>query len=411
MAALADVPALGWLVAAGLWLATYTVHSTLALGGAWLLVRFRAVRGERGADLLWKAALLGGIATATVQSAAGFSPLGGRIAVRAPSPVPAEVREFATVTRSGGPGARPVVRRWREKAPAPPLPAEGIAAAALALAWAGGAAFRLARFGRAHARLRRLLAGRREMGDDERRSLAGGLWIEAAGGTGIGREMRVTVSDVLPAPVALGVGEVCLPERVLREMTPAQQRGIVAHEAAHLARRDPLWLHAFNVVGCVCFFQPLNALALRRFREGAELLCDAEAARATGRPRELARSLAQVAAWLPASGADLPLPAMIEGGSPFVRRVERLVAPPSPEPRSAAWRAVAAASVLLLAVAAGAPSFAVRAAVRQPVRMETEVLRRLRADRRPAGIARNLAASPDLHLQTHRRTASPATRP
>ena len=62
------------------WLLTYLLHSTLLLGGVWLVTRLSttppAVR-----DLLWKAALVGGFATATLQVGLGFEPLGGAVSL------------------------------------------------------------------------------------------------------------------------------------------------------------------------------------------------------------------------------------------------------------------------------------------------------------------------------------------
>ena len=49
------------------WLLTYALHSTVLLGVAALLTA-RWVRGEAWRETLWKAALVGGLVTATVQS-------------------------------------------------------------------------------------------------------------------------------------------------------------------------------------------------------------------------------------------------------------------------------------------------------------------------------------------------------
>ena len=41
------------------WLLTYGVHSTLILGGAWLLLRVRPFRAPAARDRVWKLALVG----------------------------------------------------------------------------------------------------------------------------------------------------------------------------------------------------------------------------------------------------------------------------------------------------------------------------------------------------------------
>src|SRR5687768_10948754 len=65
------------------WLATYAVHSTLLLGGVWLLTR-RVVRSDSWRDVLWKAALVGGIFTATTHLLAEWTPPAGRFDLVAP---------------------------------------------------------------------------------------------------------------------------------------------------------------------------------------------------------------------------------------------------------------------------------------------------------------------------------------
>lgn len=329
------------------WLLTYAIHSTLLLGGAWLLARGRFV-GERGADLLWKVALVGGLATATVQSVVDIGPAVGMPSAAAP------VRMRRVELMEKRPGGAPIVRRWSGPVQVGPRAPAGVLAALLTAAWALAAAARLAMLARAHLRLRRCLAERRKLPPGELTRLA-----ESLAGAGV----RITVSDLLPAPVALGRAEICLPRRVLDELTLGQQRSIVAHEAAHLVRRDPLWLLLLGTVVGVFFFQPLNALALRRYREGAEFLCDDWAVRATGRPRELARSIASIAGWLSAPAGEVPMAAMVEHGSPLVRRVHRLVAPERSGEDIRGWRAGAVAALLLLgAVLLSAP----HAFVRQP---------------------------------------------
>lgn len=55
----------------------------------------------------------------------------------------------------------------------------------------------------------------------------------------------------------------------------AEQRALVlAHEQAHLARRDPLWSVLAEVIVALLWFHPLAWLALPRFRLDQELACD-----------------------------------------------------------------------------------------------------------------------------------------
>ena len=59
------------------WLLTYALHSTLLLGGAWLATRRLGVRRLAVQEVIWKLALVGGLATATLQLGLGVRPFGG----------------------------------------------------------------------------------------------------------------------------------------------------------------------------------------------------------------------------------------------------------------------------------------------------------------------------------------------
>src|SRR5690349_19169929 len=59
------------------WLATYWVHSSLALGTAWLIDRCFA-RRLRLIEAVWKVALVAGLVTATLQLLLGIRPIGGQ---------------------------------------------------------------------------------------------------------------------------------------------------------------------------------------------------------------------------------------------------------------------------------------------------------------------------------------------
>jgi beta-lactamase regulating signal transducer with metallopeptidase domain len=175
---------------------------------------------------------------------------------------------------------------------------------------------------------------------------------------GLRRAPRVSVVDGLAVPVATARGEICLPARALASLAPEELRAVLAHEVAHLRRGDPRWLWAFALVGDLCWVQPLHRVALAAFADGSELLCDAWAAEATGRPRALARSLAAVGAWaLAADGGGAPpatAAAMARRRSPLARRVERLLAPAAARPAASRWLARGVVAVAVAAIAGAA---------------------------------------------------------
>jgi hypothetical protein len=101
---------------------------------------------------------------------------------------------------------------------------------------------------------------------------------------------------------------------------------MLAHEVAHIVRRDPAWLIAARVIEAVLFVQPLNRLARQRMQEVAEFLCDDWAVQRTSQPIMLAKCLAAVAEWVGGAPRLHPMSAMAEpGGSPLVQRVGRIL--------------------------------------------------------------------------------------
>ena len=63
------------------WLLTYALHSTVLLGAVWLLTSRGLVRSHHLRELFWKAALVGGLLTATAQSALRQGRWGATIAL------------------------------------------------------------------------------------------------------------------------------------------------------------------------------------------------------------------------------------------------------------------------------------------------------------------------------------------
>jgi beta-lactamase regulating signal transducer with metallopeptidase domain/predicted nucleic acid-binding Zn-ribbon protein len=219
--------------------------------------------------------------------------------------------------------------------------------------WAFGALLLLAGYVRSFAHLGRRLKRRPRVVGGTLHSQLRTLAAEA----GFAEDVRLTCSSRVPVPLAFGLRrpEICVPPKALAGLTDEQQEGMLAHELAHLARRDPLWLVVSHVLACVFFFQPLNWVARRRLREISELLSDEWAVTRTGRPLSLAGCLAEVAGWS-AARRSLPVPGMSDRPSHLARRIRRLLDGPSPEnPARRIWLG-AAMVVLLIAVVAAAPA-------------------------------------------------------
>jgi HEAT repeat protein/beta-lactamase regulating signal transducer with metallopeptidase domain len=341
------------------WLLTYAIHSTVLLGLAWALTRARTW-SPGASDLLWKTALVGGIVTATVQLRLDLRPAGS-VSLQREAPaatvamdvVPAsEPNSAVSDLARPNPTSAPMPTPVEPSAPmiAPPAPttnAHGLAvlgwalvAGVLALSYAGR---RLILVGR---------IGDRLAVDDP--ALLGEL-DRLAHDAGLRRPPRLTSTVRISSPIALGIREICVPETALTELDVEQQRSMLAHELAHLARRDPLWLGFASLIERVLWIQPLNRAARRRIATSAEYLCDEWAVRRTGSSVALARCLAQVAEWIQASPLGVPVAGMAEERSLLVSRVEKLLDGTTPVSRSRRVLALGAA-VAILATIAVAPS-------------------------------------------------------
>ncbi len=367
------------------WLLTYLLQSTLLLGAAWLvgrLLRRHAVIQET----VWRVAVLGSIAAALLVAGGVVRPLAGTIAVgdlrqgrevfgdRAPARSATQLSSVADTNRSALPTASATAAgapdtiasgTTRDEAPigsnrivdstAGSSGVTGLSWSVVALAgWGTTASMLVAwHFMRRH-RLFSLLA-RRELVTD---AAVNRMFADLCAAAGLRRVVRLTISPACPVPMALTPSEVCVPAHFLDALDAEQQRGALAHEVAHVARRDPDWLTVDALIGALFFFQPLNMVARRALREHAEWQCDDWAA-GQGAALGLARCLADVATWLrpfPRHLLAVTVP-MAGRRSDFVHRVERLLSDAGEVAPARRSRPLAAACLGVVAVTSAAPAF------------------------------------------------------
>jgi len=345
------------------WLLTYTLHSTVLITAVWLVAR-RFPDEHPWLDVAWKAALFGPIVTATIQLAGGMAPIGVSLPLDDARP-----RTVAAVERAPQPrevqAPRVQVSRVEPVEPAAaaaaeagdPTPAETAVASSVTVqwpavvtaAWASMAAVLLTMFAVRVVRVQRALLRDAHEPPADLTAAA-----EALGSPRKTSAVRLAVSPACAVPLAMTGRRVVLPERMLGELDPQEQHAALAHEIAHVIRRDPAWRLAAGIVERLAFFQPLNRLARRGMCETAEFLCDQWAIGRIAQPIALARSLATVASWATPSDtrALAGASAMAHSDSPLVRRVTSILARP---PQRVARHARLVAAVGLLGVAAAAP--------------------------------------------------------
>ena len=369
------LPLFYWVLS---WGATYFVHSTCLIAGIWLFVRSRQTTGHALRETLWKTALVGGVATASVQIwLAPLGPLGeltlkvdgfmGPVAAteaaaakdalsisavdtlnrqewssdHSPadelSPVDsthdseiaalnpnAEIADAAEVSNaahlvagqvSAGKDNRSAYSRWSGAWRA--APAVPIALALLAIVLG------TARCGWQTISLRRKLARCQVIDGGPARELLDELLRL------VPRAPRVLLlsapDDSEPAAFGIARWTIVLPPRAALDLSEDELRALLAHELAHLVRGDSLWLGISRAL-CSCLaFQPLNHLARREWQRTAEFLCDNWAVSRTGAPLALARCLTEVASWRMGGTASAAILAATGRKSGLVDRIERLL--------------------------------------------------------------------------------------
>ena len=336
---------LRWTDAASAWLLTYLVHSTVLIAGVWLVASRRWVR-DTTRDVLWKLALVGGVVSASAQAIVAREPLAGQLELDAQRG--REQDELRVAVRDGVPGegtrvfvARPKGTRWT---------------AVVIVLWVTGAGGALLWLTWRHARGARLFADRTPL---DGTPIAAELRALLAR-NGIRQPITLTCSSNIASPVAMASGEVCLPRRALVELDALEQESMLAHEIAHVVRRDPHWLIAAQVIEAVLFLQPLNHIARRRMQAVAEFLCDDWAVQRTSQPVTLAKCLAAVAEWVGRAPRLHAMSAMVEsGGSPLVQRVRRILGDGRARRTHSARGALGASVCALVALAGTAPRISI----------------------------------------------------
>ena len=310
-----------------LWPLAYLVHSTLMLGAVWIAGRW--IHHAVLLETLWRCAFFGAFLTASLQ------PLAQLVAAPRAAPQAAQAAVAPSVELAfldaapRAPAAKPVapVQAARPPAPEPAwrwwLPPEmrlGLLAALLA--WALVAAAGLLRLAVQWAALVRACARLPPNVDHG--------WTtslrELARHYALRRTPALKVGARWASPLVGPRGVVCLPDWCLAQLHGAQRDAVLAHELAHLSRRDPAWRVASRMAACIGWMQPLNRLALRRLDTLAEQACDARAARAVADRAAVAEALYLCASRLQA-GARAPSlnVGMATARSPLLSRIENLM--------------------------------------------------------------------------------------
>ena len=355
------------------WVLTFALHAGVLLLVAWLVDRGRFRSQLAWRELLWRGALFGAVLSASLQVFSGI-PAPARLALASlvPDVTSGPVREPATSVlvpethqdmQVGSvaptvPAAPATTAQSGSATPAAASPAFAWPSwhVLVTAAWLAGVLLVLSRLAVAWVRLERRLG---EAQPTARATLAAdAMSLAIAAGT---PTPRLAISDDLGSPVAALGRRIVIPAWALELLDREQQAAMLAHEIAHLARRDPLWKLLAAVTSALLWFLPFTALARRRLDEIAELCCDEWAARHLGDGRALAECLAECANHH-LGGIDANLvPAMAHRDSPLVERIDHLIEGTPLDTTYTLARGAFAATLALALAAIVLPGFSAQA--------------------------------------------------
>lgn len=350
------------------WLVNLLLHSTAMLLCAWLLTRSGRLC-DRTREWVWRCALLGPLLTASVAPLLLRGAEGEREAA-----LPGAVEMTVTLPREASmprrtrPGrvdrAVEGSRTLAGGSPAPslhPAPSRDPAATRgspfvlpvgrpavwILSSWllvAGGLIARVL-WSRA-----RLIRGLRRCPLPRAHPLRQ-LLLQLCDEVGCNPFVELSWSAYLDTPLTVNGREICVPGAVLGQFTTEQQYVVLAHELAHIRRRDPQWLLLLLVLRRLFFFQPLFRVACRRLHETAEFLCDQNAAQWTQNRLGLAHCLAEIGGWVHTRKVPSYLPGMARPESLLLRRVVRLLDDSSIQPSGPVqWRFLMSMMILWVMV-------------------------------------------------------------
>jgi beta-lactamase regulating signal transducer with metallopeptidase domain len=341
------------------WLLTYFLHSSLLLALAWTLDKAGLLRSPRLAEIVWRTALCAGLLTATLQAPLHdwLTQVADHQSLRTSTntlsitePGFATEQAMTTVQQHG---ADPLESPRHQSSAAtaqaaasaiqPPTSSSGAGqvdigptqthilmlptelariAPIVVIAWLVWVVFGWLKTLLAVRRLNASVKSCATPDDPELHRFIGR--ISARHGDDA---IRVRLSECWDSPLVLPNNVICIPAWLGQRLTRSQREAVLAHEVAHILRRDPAWRIASQMIGQLVFFQPLHRLAAARLDMAAELACDDWAARACGQPRALAEALLTCAETIRMQQSDMPglALAMTRKKSPLLMRISALM--------------------------------------------------------------------------------------
>ena len=138
--------------------------------------------------------------------------------------------------------------------------------------------------------------------------------------------VRVRQSDGVATPVTVGVLKPCIVlPREWAGWPEAKLRAVLAHESAHVRRRDALVALAARLNRCLFWFHPLAWWLERKLAITAEQACDEAGVRAMGEVRAYARVLLEMAESVRRNGGRLSWQGSGMDGGALEQRIDQVL--------------------------------------------------------------------------------------
>ena len=286
----------------------------IALAVVWIISRFLPRIPASHKVWLWRLAFLkllvafvwfSPVALPILPQQTPAVPIGQSIATIVEAEVPTETATLATITET--PRVVLHLRAW------------------LFLAWSVAVLLCAIRVMRHWRDTRRLLRGSLPLENPEVEEIARSLSKRLR----LRRHPSSSGSPTLSSPVLVGLfhPRIILPRDLSQSVSPSRLELMLAHELAHVRRKDLLWLWLFTFGEVLFFFHPLVWIARREWTLATEAACDDLALRATRQtPRDYGEMLVDlVAANSRNNVAPLLAVGMIENANTLKRRLKLMI--------------------------------------------------------------------------------------
>jgi beta-lactamase regulating signal transducer with metallopeptidase domain len=339
-------------------ISTAALQGTMLIAGAWAADQLLCDSRPGWRELLWRVALFGGVVIATLQFAVAPAFSIHRFVVastKSEAPAQSAADNNVALSTHNAPALSPrltiaeMPQRFAPHVNSTPIDWPRWIVAV----WLLGAVASLLRTGMKIRTLRRTLRPARPLSDIA-------LDVDSTAISqriGISPPLLLQLDDI-PSPIAAHGARIVIPDWALQTLEREQLRVMLAHEIAHIARRDPEWKIIIALWCSVFWFIPLAWIARRRLDDLAEIACDAVAAHHTQNHRGLAECLIACAEHRVTQFSSDLVPAMAARRSSIVHRIDRLLEGVPMETRlSPAHRLAAVISIVFCATALPAVGF------------------------------------------------------